>query len=128
MNKKHKELKVLIADDDATTRSVLRLLLRDHGHEIVAEAGDGERAVELCQSLAPDIAFIDINMPRLDGHTAAERIRQVAPAVGLIMVTNLPTRDNVQKALQAGVSGFVVKPFNAVKVVEAIEYCRKQKR
>ena len=128
MNKASKALKILIADDDPTTRSVLRLLLRDHGHEVVAEAGDGERAVELCQSLTPQIAFIDINMPRLDGHTAAERIRQAVPAVGLIMVTNLPTMDNVQKALQAGVSGFVVKPFNAVKVVEAIEHCRRQKR
>jgi len=123
-----KELQVLIADDDSTTRHVLRLLLREQGHRVVAEAQDGERAVELCAAHRPDIAFLDINMPRLDGHAAAERILQSSPRVGMIMVTNLPTLDNVQKAMQIGVSGFVVKPFNATKVVEAIDSCLKQRR
>ena len=123
-----RELNILIADDDRTTRHVLRLLLREHGHQVVAEAHDGEKAVELCEVHKPDIAFLDIDMPRLDGHTAAERIRQVAPGIGMIMVTNLPTLDNVQKALQIGINGFVVKPFNAIKVVEAIDNCMKQKR
>lgn len=123
-----KELNILIADDDSTTRHVLRLLLREHGHQVVAEAHDGEKAVELCEVHKPDIAFLDINMPRMDGHAAAERIKQATPGVGMIMVTNLPTLDNVQKALQIGISGFVVKPFNATKVVEAIDNCLKQKR
>ena len=83
------------------------------------------------------ITIVDANYPgesagpelvRMDGHSAAERIKQAAPGVGMIMVTNLPTLDNVQKALQIGISGFVVKPFNAVKVVEAIANCMKQKR
>lgn len=123
-----KMLNILIADDDSTTRHVLRLLLREHGHLVVAEAHDGEKAVELCEAHKPDIAFLDINMPRMDGHAAAERIKQIMPGVGMIMVTNLPTLDNVQKALQIGISGFVVKPFNATKVVEAIENCLRQKR
>ncbi|HYC43240.1 MAG TPA: response regulator [Noviherbaspirillum sp.] len=122
-----KELNILIADDDSTTRHVLRLLLREHGHQVVAEANDGDKAVELCEVHRPDIAFLDIDMPRMDGHSAAERIRQAAPGVGMIMVTNLPTLDNVQKALQIGIDGFVVKPFNAVKVVEAIDNCIKHK-
>ncbi len=123
-----KELNVVIADDDSTTRRVLRLLLREHGHQVVAEANDGEKAVEMCDTHKPDIAFIDINMPRMDGHQAAEKIRQNTPDVGMIMISSLPTLDNVQKALQAGASGFVVKPFNAVKVAEAISHCLKQKR
>jgi CheY-like chemotaxis protein len=123
-----KELNILIADDDRTTRHVLRLLLREHGHYVVAEAQDGEKAVELCELHKPDIAFLDINMPKMDGHSAAERIKQTSPKIGMIMVTNLPTMDNVQKALQIGISGFVVKPFNATKVVEAIDNCLKQKR
>jgi CheY-like chemotaxis protein len=123
-----KELNILIADDDSTTRHVLRLLLREHGHQVVAEAHDGEKAVELCEVHKPDIAFLDIDMPRMDGHSAAERIKQVTPGVVMIMVTNLPTLDNVQKALQIGISGFVVKPFNATKVVEAIDNCLKHKR
>lgn len=123
-----KELTILIADDDSTTRHVLRLLLRDHGHNVVAEAHDGEKAVELCETLRPDIAFLDIDMPKLDGHSAAERIKQRSPRVGMIMVTNLPTLGNVQKALQIGISGFVVKPFNAIKVEEAIDNCLKHIR
>ena len=123
-----KELNVVIADDDSTTRRVLRLLLREHGHQVVAEAHDGEKAVELCDTHKPDIAFIDIDMPRMDGHHAAEKIRQNTPGVGMIMISNLPTLDNVQKALQAGASGFVVKPFNAIKVAEAIDNCLKHKR
>ena len=124
----HKELNILIADDDRTTRHVLRLLLREHGHQVVAEAFDGEKAVEMCELHKPDIAFLDIDMPKMDGHSAAQRIKEKAPDVGMIMVTNLPTLDNVQKALQIGITGFVVKPFNAIKVVDAIAHCMKQKR
>ncbi|HEY0845197.1 MAG TPA: response regulator [Noviherbaspirillum sp.] len=119
--------RVVIADDDSTTRHALRLLLHEHGLQVVAEASDGEKAVELCEVHRPDIAFLDINMPRLDGHQAAERIRQRVPNTGMIMISAVPTLDNVQKALQLGVSRFVVKPFNAVKVVEAVEDCLQQK-
>lgn len=120
-------LKVVIADDDSTTRHVLRLLLHEQGLQVIAEAGDGEKAVELCEVHKPDIAFLDINMPRLDGHQAAEKIRQCAPNAGMIMISAVPTLENVQKALQVGISGFVVKPFNAVKVAEAVEGCMRQK-
>jgi two-component system chemotaxis response regulator CheY len=128
MHSIHRELNVIVADDDHMTRNVLRLLLRDNGCNVVAEAPDGEKAVELCMLHKPDIAFLDINMPKLDGHQAAEKIRRENPNVGMVMITSLPTLDNVQKALQVGVAGFVVKPFNATKVAEAIGNCMKQKR
>lgn len=124
----HRELNVIIADDDRITRNVLRLLLRDNGCKVVGEAPDGEKAVELCMQHKPDIAFLDIHMPKLNGHEAAEKIRQDNPDVGMVMITSLPTLDSVQKALQVGATGFVVKPFNAVKVVEAIGNCMKHKR
>jgi len=117
------ELSAVIADDDSATRHALRLLLRENGCARIWEANDGERAVELCARHLPDLAFIDINMPKLDGHEAVRRIRDSNPTVGTIMITALPTLDNVQKALDAGVSGFVVKPFNAIKVAEAIRHC-----
>jgi len=123
-----RELNVIIADDDRMTRNVLRLLLRDNGCKVVGEAPDGEKAVELCMQHKPDIAFLDIHMPKLSGHEAAEKIRQDNPVVGMVMITSLPTLDSVQKALQVGATGFVVKPFNAVKVVEAIDNCMKHKR
>lgn len=123
-----KELNIIIADDDTVTCRALRMLLNEHGHRVVGEAHDGEKAVELCATHLPDLAFLDINMPRLDGFEAAARIRDTAPKVGLIMVTAVPTLDNVQRALQVGIGGFVVKPFNAVKVVDAIGKCMKQRQ
>jgi DNA-binding NarL/FixJ family response regulator len=123
-----KELNIIIADDDAVTCRALRMLLNEHGHRVVGEAHDGEKAVELCATHLPDLAFLDINMPRLDGFEAATRIRETVPKVGLIMVTAVPTLDNVQRALQVGIGGFVVKPFNAVKVVDAIDKCMKQRQ
>lgn len=128
MQNHRKQLNIVIADDDSTTCHVLRLLLREHGHQVVAEARDGEKAVSLCETHQPDIAFLDIDMPRMDGHHAAQKIRRSAPGVGMIMISALPTLDNVKKAVEAGASGFVVKPFNAVKVAEAIENCLRQKR
>lgn len=123
-----KELNIIIADDDAVTCRALRMLLNEHGHRVIGEARDGEKAVELCATHLPDIAFLDINMPRMDGFEAATLIRETTPKVGLIMVTSAPTLDNVQRALQVGIGGFVVKPFNAVKVVDAIGKCVKQRQ
>lgn len=120
-------LNILIADDDATTRGVLRLLLRDSGHRVVAEASDGEKAIELCLAHRPHLAFLDIGMPRIDGHETARRIRAAHPATGMIMVSSASTRENVQNALEAGACGFVVKPFNAIKVEEAIRNWLKQR-
>ncbi|MGH8807558.1 MAG: response regulator transcription factor [Noviherbaspirillum sp.] len=128
MQTAQKSLTVVIADDDNTTCRVLRLLLREHGHQVVGEAHDGEKAVELCETYKPDIAFLDIEMPRLNGHEAAKKIRESNPDIGVIIVSAMSTLSNVRSAVQAGVNGFVVKPFNAVKVVEAIDNCVKQKR
>lgn len=120
-----RELTVVIADDDSTTCHVLRLLMREQGHRVLGEAHDGGKAVELCIAHKPDIAFLDIDMPKVNGHEAALRIQENTPSVAMIMISALSTLSNVQKALEAGARGFVVKPFNAVKVVEAIENCLK---
>lgn len=122
-----KELNIIIADDDAVTCRGLRLLLIEHGHHVIGEAHDGEKLVELCLQHQPHVAFIDINMPKLNGLEAVERMRETCPQVYMIMITAMPTLDNVQRALRMGISGFVVKPFNAVKVVEALNNCLKQR-
>lgn len=126
MHAPKKPMKAVIADDDLTTRNALRLLLREHGIQVVAEAGDGDKAVELCDSNLPDLVFLDINMPKLDGLQVAGTIRRRIPDIGIIMVSAVPTMDNVQKALQAGINGFIVKPFSAVKVMEVIENSMKR--
>jgi two-component system chemotaxis response regulator CheY len=107
---------------------VLRLMLTDHAQRVVAEAADGQKAVELCCSLRPDAAFIDIDMPKLDGHQAAQMIREENPHIRIIMISSLATAGNVQRAMQAGAHGFVVKPFNALKVMQAIGGCAKNDR
>lgn len=116
-----RNLKIVIADDDRLTRSVLRLLLQESKHVVVAEAADGAKAVELCEQYHPHIAFLDIDMPRLSGHDAAVEIRKKCPKTRIIVVSALATLDNVKIAMGSGASGFVVKPFNAGKVMEAIE-------
>ncbi len=113
-------LSILIADDDAVTRAALRLLLVEQGHTVVGEAADGERALDMCLLLKPQIVFADINMPKLDGHGLSEQLRLRAPGVRIIIISSLPTVANVQRALLGGAAGFVVKPFNGVKVLEAV--------
>jgi YesN/AraC family two-component response regulator len=120
-----RQLSILIADDDAVTRSALRLLLVEQGHTVVGEAADGERALELCLQLKPHIVFADINMPKLDGHALSEQLRLRAPGVRIVVISSLPTVANVQRALLGGAAGFVVKPFNGVKVLEAVNNCLK---
>ncbi len=122
-----KQTKIVIADDDAVTRSALRMLLTEQQHQVVGEASDGERAVDVCLSTKPDIMFVDINMPRMNGHQVAEQVRQLLPNVMIIMISSLPTVANVQQAMQAGAGGFVVKPFNGIKVLEAINNCLKRR-
>ncbi|WP_158592223.1 response regulator transcription factor [Noviherbaspirillum sedimenti] len=123
--KKRENINVVVADDDATTRAALRLLLQDHFYTVVGEAADGERAVELCMALKPHVVFLDIDMPKLNGNQAAQRLRELHPEIGIVVVSALSTLDNVQQARQSGASAFVVKPFNAAKLIGAIDSCLK---
>lgn len=96
--------------------------MHDLAHALVGEAGDGDQAIALCRSGQPDIAFIDIDMPGMNAHEAAAKIRADLPAIDLIMISALPTVANVQQAMASG-ARFVVKPFNAAKVKLAINAC-----
>ncbi|HWT71825.1 MAG TPA: response regulator [Oxalicibacterium sp.] len=119
-------LNFVIADDDRMTRSVLRMLLTEGQHRVVGEAADGEKAIHLCQQHQPDIAFLDIDMPHVDGHAAARAIRDSCRQTHIVMVSSLATLPNVQQALQAGACGFVVKPFNSAKVNEVVQQCQRK--
>lgn len=115
------KLRIVIADDDSLTRGVLRLLLSESKHLVVGETADGLRAVELCEQLQPNLVFLDIDMPRMTGHEAATRIKASCQKTKIIMVSALATLDNVRTAMESGANGFVVKPFNAQKVMEALQ-------
>ena len=126
--RKNEDVKVVIADDDSTTRFVLRLLLQEQLYNVVGEAADGEQAIGLCALHQPHIAFIDIQMPKMNGHDASLQIRKQNPQTSVIMISALSTADNVRQAMQAGAGGFVVKPFSAVKLTEAIDNCLKKNK
>ena len=116
-------MKILIAEDETIIRMDLRALLEGAGFEVCAEAKDGEEAVELARSEQPDLAVLDVKMPRLDGIEAARRILDERP-IPIVMVTAYGERELVARAVEAGVFGYLVKPFRETDLLPAIETAR----
>ena len=112
--------RVVIAEDEALIRLDLAEMLAEEGYDVVGQAGDGERAIELAEELRPDLVMLDVKMPRLDGISAAERIaeQRIAPVV---ILTAFSQRDLVERARDAGAMAYLVKPFNKVDLMPAIE-------
>ena len=108
-------LRVVIAEDEALIRLDLKEMLEEEGYSVVAEAGDGESAVEHVTTLRPDLAILDIKMPVLDGISAAERIAPV------VILTAFSQRELVERARDAGAMAYLVKPFTKADLVPAIE-------
>lgn len=112
--------RVLIAEDEALIRLDLSEMLREEGYDVVGEAGDGQEAVELAESLRPDLVIMDVKMPRRDGIDAATEIaaKRIAP---IVVLTAFSQRDLVEKARDAGAMAYLVKPFSASDLIPAIE-------
>ncbi|MGI5267559.1 response regulator [Nonomuraea sp. CA-218870] len=103
-------IRILLADDETMIRAGVRAILAsDPELEVVAEAGDGREAVDLAISHHPDVALLDIRMPRLDGLAAAAELRRAAPGTGVVMLTTFGEDDYIAKALELGASGFLLK-------------------
>ncbi len=115
--------RILIAEDETIIRLDLRELLEAAGFEICGEARDGEEAVELARTQQPDLAVLDVKMPRLDGIEAARRILDERP-IPIVMVTAYGERELVSRAVEAGVFGYLVKPFRESDLLPAIETAR----
>lgn len=113
-------MRVVIAEDEALIRLDLKEMLEEEGYSVVAEAADGEAAVEQVTSLKPDLAIFDVKMPVLDGISAAERIAadRIAPVV---ILTAFSQRELVERARDAGAMAYLVKPFTKADLVPAIE-------
>ena len=111
---------VLIADDAMFMRALVKKVLVSGGHEVIGEAENGRRAVELYTSLKPDVVLMDITMPEFDGLQALEAIIQQDPQAQIIMCTALGQQDKVKSALMIGARDYVVKPFDAGKLLDAI--------
>jgi len=111
---------VVIAEDETLIRMDLAEMLVEEGYDVVGQAGDGQKAVELAEELRPDLVILDVKMPVLDGIAAAESIagRRIAPVV---MLTAFSQRDLVERAREAGAMSYLVKPFTQSDLVPAIE-------
>lgn len=112
---------ILIVDDAAFMRMMIKDILTKNGYDVVGEAQDGVEAVEKFQELQPDLVTMDITMPEMDGVTALKKIREIDPDAIVIMCSAMGQQAMVIDAIQAGAKDFVVKPFQADRVLEAIE-------
>lgn len=113
-------LRILIADDESIIRLDLQKILENMGHKVVAEASDGKTAVELAQSMPLDLAILDIKMPEMDGLDAAKIITE-ANICPVLLLTAYSQQDLIDRAKDAGVFGYLVKPFKQTDLLPAIE-------
>ena len=116
-------MRILVAEDETIIRLDLRDLLERAGFEVCAEARDGEEAVALARSERPDLAIMDVKMPRLDGIEAARRILEERP-IPIVMLTAYGHDELVSRAVEAGVFGYLVKPFREQDLLPAIRTAR----
>ena len=111
-------VRILVAEDEALIRMDLVEMLQEAGYTVVAQATNGEEAIALANEHQPDLAILDVKMPVLDGISAAEKIISIAP---VLMLTAFSQRELVERARDAGVMAYVVKPFTIGDLVPAIE-------
>jgi response regulator NasT len=111
-------VRILVAEDEALIRMDLIEMLQEAGYAVVAEATNGEEAIALATEHQPDLAILDVKMPVLDGISAAEKIISIAP---VLMLTAFSQKELVDRARDAGVMAYVVKPFTIGDLVPAIE-------
>jgi AmiR/NasT family two-component response regulator len=116
-------MRILVAEDETIIRLDLKDLLERAGFEVVAEAKDGEEAVALARSEEPDLILLDVKMPRLDGIEAARRILDERP-IPIVMLTAYGQQELVARAAEAGVFGYLVKPFREQDLLPAIHTAR----
>lgn len=112
--------KVLIVDDAAFMRLVLKNMLDKNGFEVVGEAANGLEAVEKYKTLTPDLVTMDITMPVMEGIEAVKLIKQNDPDAKIIMCSAMGQQIMVVQSLQAGAKDFIVKPFQEERVLESI--------
>lgn len=113
--------RILVVDDAAFMRMMIKDILGKNGYEVVGEAADGAEAIEKYKELSPDLVTLDITMPEMDGITALKGIKSVDAKAKVIMCSAMGQQGMVLDAIQAGAKDFIVKPFQADRVLEAIK-------
>ena len=117
--------RILVAEDEAIIRLDLIEMLQEAGYLVVGQASNGQEAIELAKSLKPDLAILDVKMPILDGISAAEEIIHIAP---VLMLTAFSQKELVDRARDAGVMAYVVKPFSIGDLIPAMEIAMSRHR
>ena len=112
------KIRILVAEDETIIRLDLVEMLSEAGYEVIAQAENGAVAIELAKQHKPDLSILDVKMPEVDGITAAEQIISISP---VLMLTAFSQRELIERARDAGVMAYVVKPFSINDLVPAIE-------
>ncbi|HHX95896.1 MAG TPA: response regulator [Clostridia bacterium] len=112
---------ILIVDDAAFMRMMLKEILTKNGYEVVGEAEDGMSAIDKYQDLNPDLVTMDITMPNMDGITAVREIKKLDVKAKIVMCSAMGQQTMVIDAIQAGAHDFIVKPFQPARVIEAVQ-------
>lgn len=117
--------RILIAEDEPIIRLDLKMMLRTNGYEVVGEAGDGDRAIELAFKLKPDLVLMDIEMPKINGLKASEVIgRQLD--IPVLLITAYSQKEFVEKSKQDNIMGYLVKPVSEASLIPAVMIALQQ--
>ncbi|MCT4606732.1 MAG: response regulator [Marinisporobacter sp.] len=112
---------ILVVDDAAFMRMMIKDVLTKYGFDVLGEAENGAKAIEKYKELNPDLVIMDITMPEVDGIQAVKEIKKVNPNAKIVMCSAMGQQAMVIEAIQAGAGDFIVKPFQADRVVEAVK-------
>ncbi len=113
--------RVLVVDDASFMRMMVKEILTKNGYEVAGEAENGQKAIEKYNELTPDLVIMDITMPEVDGIEAVKRIKENDPDAKIVMCSAMGQQAMVIEAIQAGAKDFIVKPFQADRVLEAVK-------
>lgn len=117
---KPQPIKVVLVDDSSVMRELLRTIIRSEFFTIVGEAASGAKAIELADTLKPDLVCLDIEMPEMSGIEALKVLKAQYPKMAVVMVTGSNAATDVQQSLAGGADGYILKPFNAGRVLDAL--------
>ncbi len=120
MTHKAAPLRAVVVDDSGATRRILTRMLEDTDIEVVAEADDVEPAIDACRREAPDLLFLDVVMPGGSGVDVLRKVKDILPAVRVLMITSIDERDTVASCRDLGASGYILKPFSRDKVLAGV--------
>lgn len=115
-----KNVTILLVDDNDVTREVLRVILRSEGYNVVGEATDGSTGLEMAVRLKPHLIMLDVVMPKISGIEILPRLKELVPTACVLMVTANKDQETISEAVKTGIHGYILKPFNAQKIIDTV--------